>query len=265
MSKLQEMFTRARRAQSGSGIGFTGKTKTPTKPRATALVVELPGIDAGKAESAIKSGADGLLFTWNGKDESALETLKKAIDATKTSEESVVYGLYITGGWDRLERENFERFKEQGVNYIVLPLRAPARLLALQVKDLELVVSVPMQEGDMYPLFIRNLTAFDGIAGVRLDFALANNVSTMSIEDVLHYRAVREAVRFPALLDVNGDLSEDDAYTLLTLGIQAVILTASGDDATTQDQIKALHELLEKVYHEEKEPIAGLTNRPSTA
>jgi hypothetical protein len=139
----------------------------------------------------------------------------------------------------------------------MLPLHAPARLLALHVKDLELVVSVPMREGDMYPVFIRNLTAFDTIAAVRLDFWLAGEVSTMSIEDALHYRAVREAVRFPALLNVRDDISEADAYTLVTLGIQAVILTASGTRATLKTQVETLHELLEKIYADEKEASSG--------
>jgi len=261
MAKLHDMFTQARRAQSSGGIGFVGKNKAITKPRAAALVVELPNIDAGQAESAIKSGADGLLFTWDGDNASALESLKDAIDAAQTSGEKVVTGLNITGGWENLERENFEHLKELGVNYVLLPLEAPARLLSLQIKDIELVVSVPMHSGDMYPIFIRNLTAFDNISAVRLDFSLSEDISAMSIEDVLHYRAVREAVRVPALLNVQGDLKEDDAYTLLALGVQAMILTASGNDATTQKRIKALRELLEKVHQEEKDSITGLTNK----
>jgi hypothetical protein len=261
MAKLSDMFNQARRAQSSGGIGFVGKNKPMTKPRAAALVVEIPTIEAGSAESAIKSGADGLLFIWNGEDASSLETLKMAIEAAQTNGENVLCGLHITGGWEKLERENFEHLKELGVNYIVLPLHAPARLLALQIKDLELVVSVPMQEGDMYPIFIRNLTAFDNIAAVRLDFSLAGDVSTMSIEDVLRYRAVREALRFPALLNVQGNLSEADAYTLMTLDIQAVILTASDSDATTKKHIKTLRELLEKVHQEEKEAMPGLSGK----
>ncbi len=261
MGKLLDMFTQARRAQSSGGIGFVGKNKSLTKPRAAALVVEFLDIDAANAEAAIKSGADGLLFSWNGKDESSLESLKNAIDAAQTSGENVVCGLHITGGWEKLDRENFEHLKELGVNYVVFPLDSPARLLALQIKDLELVVSVPMHSGDMYPIFIRNLTAFDNIAAVRLDFSLANDVSTMSIEDVLHYRAVREAVRFPALLNVSGDLSEADAYTLMTLGVQAVILTAKDASTATKKQIKALRELLEKVHHEEKETMSGLASK----
>ncbi len=261
MGKLQDMFTQARRAQSSSGIGFVGKNRAITKPRAAALVVEFNTIDEASAESAIKAGADGVLFTWDGNNAS-LETLEKSIDAAQTSGENIACGLHITGGWDTLERETFEHLKELGVNYIVLPLDAPARLLSLQVKDLELVVSVPMQEGDMYPIFIRNLTAFDVIAAVRLDFGLESDVSELSIEDMLRYRAVREAVRFPALLNVKGDLSEADVNTLMTLGVQAVVLTASGSDATTKKQIKSLHELLEKVHHEEKETSTlGLTSK----
>jgi hypothetical protein len=261
MVKLQDMFTQARRAQGSGGIGFVGKNKQITKPRAAALVVELPNIDGGDAESAIKSGADGLLFTWDGNDASALESLKDAIDAAQTSGEKVVTGLNITGGWEKLERENFEHIKELGINYVLLPLEAPARLLSLQIKDIELVVSVPMHAGDMYPIFIRNLTAFDNISAVRLDFSLSEDISAMSIEDVLHYRAVREAVRFPALLNVQADLHEADAYTLLALGVQALILTTSGNNVTTQKQIKALRELLEKVHQEEKDSMTGLTNK----
>ncbi len=261
MAKLHDMFTQARRAQSSGGIGFVGKNKPITKPRAAALVVELPRIDAGKAESAMKSGADGLLFTWNGIDASALDSLKEAIEAAQTGGEKVVTGLNITGGWEDLDREAFEHLKELGINYVLLPLEAPARLLSLQIKDLELVVSVPMHSGDMYPIFIRNLTAFDNIAAVRLDFSLSENISAMSIEDVLHYRAVREAVRFPALLNVQSDLDEADAYTLLALGVQAMILTASGNNETIQTQIKELRELLEKVHQEDKDTMVGLSNK----
>ena len=261
MAKLSDMFKQARRAQSGAGIGFLGKSKPETKARAAALVVEFPSFTAGSAEAALKAGADGLLFSWNGSDSTFLESLKTEIEAAKGAKENLVTGLHVTGGWDTLDRDSLTKLIEQGIQYIVLPLDAPARLLALETKDLEMVVTVPMKSGDMYPLFIRNLAAFDNLAAVLLDFSLTGNVGSMSIEDVLRYRAVREAVRFPALLNVKAGLSEADAYTLLTLGIQAVILAASASDATTTKQIKALRELLEKVHHEEKETMSGLTNR----
>jgi 2-methylisocitrate lyase-like PEP mutase family enzyme len=253
MGKLQDLFTQVRRAQSSGGIGFVGKSKSLTKPRVAALLVALNDFDAGTAESAVKAGADGLLFAWDGKDASSLDTLQKAIEAARSGNENVICGLQITSGWDKLERENVEHLKEQGVNFVVLPLQAPARLLALKIKDLELVVSVPMREGDMYPIFIRNLTAFDTIAAVLLDFGLAGKISTMSIEDVLHYRAVREAVRYPALLNVRENISEDDAFALTTLGVQAVILTTSTSGDKMNQQIQSLREVLEKVHQDEKE------------
>jgi len=253
MSKLLDMFSRVRRAQSSSGIGFVGKNKGTTKPRSAALVIEFTDIDVASAEAAVKVGADGLLFPWDGKETSELETLKQAIEATKTSDSNAVCGLQITGGWDTLQRDQLEQLKDAGVQYIMLPLQAPARLLALKIKDLDLVVSVPMREGDLYPTFIHNLMAFDTITAVRLDFWLKSEVGTLSIEDVLHYRAVREAVRFPALLNVREDVEESDALTFATLGVQAVILTVSDMGPKTQKQVKTLRELLEKVYQDEKD------------
>lgn len=251
MSKLLDMFTQVRRAQSGSGMGFLGKNRPELKPRAAALVVELT--DVGSAEAAIKAGVDGLLFTWDGKDTDWLETLKTAVDAAKASNETVVWGLHITGGWDKLELENLEQLKDQGVHYIVLPIQAPARLLALKTKDIDLVVTVPMSEGDLYPIFIRNLTAFENIAAVQLDFDLPADLGKLTIEDILQYRAVREAVRFPALINVKSNMDEADAFTLTTLGVQAVVLAASDSDDKMKKQVKVLRELLEKVYQEEKD------------
>ena len=253
MSKLIDMFTQARRAQSSSGMGFLGKNRPEVKPRAAAIVVELATNDAGSAEAAVKAGADGLLFAWAGQDTDWLETLKSTIETAKASNDKVVSGLHITGDWDKLERESLEQLKDQGVNYIVLPMQAPAHLLALDIKDLDFVVTVPMREGDLYPLVVRNLTAFDTITAVQLDFGLANDIGTLSIEDILQYRAVREAVRFPALINVQDDLNEAGAYTLTTLGVQAVILPASDSDNKTKKQIQALRELLEKVHQDDKD------------
>lgn len=253
MAKLQNMFTQARRAKSGGNMGFLGKNRSESKPRASALVVELTKINPGNAEAAIKAGADGLIFHWDGKDATILATLKQEIESVSDGNENLVTGLHIAGNWDKIDHDTLNNLKEQGIQYVILPLDAPARLLALETKDLEMVVIVPMRSGDMYPLFIRNLTAIDNVAAVLLDFDLANNVGKMTIEDVLQYRAVREAVRFPAFLNVKANLSEADAYTLMTLGVQAMVLTASTVDETTREQIQGLRELLEKVYQEEKD------------
>jgi hypothetical protein len=250
MAKLQDMFTQARRAQSGGGIGFLGKNRAESKAHAASIVVEFPSIVAGGVEAALKAGADGLLFDWNGQDEALLATVKQEIETAKASNEGLIVGLRVTDGLDTLEREQLSALKEMGIQYIILPFNAPVRLLA-QEKELEKVITVPMRSGDFYPIFIRNLAAFDGISAVLLDFGVSEQLGTLTIEDALNYQAVREAVRFPAFFNVTEDLSEDDFYTLRTLGIQAVVLTASNSGDTTQ--IKALRTLLEKVYQEEKE------------
>jgi hypothetical protein len=253
MAKLQDMFTQARRAQSGGGIGFIGKNKSESKPHSAAIVAEFPQITAGSAEAALKAGADGLLFAWDGKDTAALETLKQEIDAARASNENAIVGLNITGSLEMLDQESLQQIKEQGIQYIILPFDAPARLLALEGKDLEKVVIVPRREGEIYPIYIHNLTAFDGISAVLLDFGLSDKIGSMSIEEVLDYRAIREAVRFPAFLHVKGNLTQADAFTISTLGVQALVLTAQDEEEDTRTQIKDLRTLLEKVYEEEKE------------
>ncbi len=253
MSKLLDMFAQARRAAGGAGMGFLGKNRAEGKPRAAALIVELHTADAGSAESAVKAGADGLLFTWDGADTAGPEALKPAIEAARASSENVVCGLHITGDWDTLTRESIEHLKDQGFNYIILPLQAPARLLALHIKDFDTVVTVPMREGELYPLLIRSVSTFDTIAAVYLDFGLTGDISRLTIEDMLQYRAVRDAVRFPAMLNIEAGMDEADAYTLTALGIQAVILPAGRTDNATRERIRAVRELLEKVYQDDKD------------
>ncbi len=253
MSKLLDMFSQARRAQSSSGMGFTGRARTETKSRAAALVVHLPKVDAGAAESAIKAGADGLLFTWNGEQSANLDALKGVGESVRSDDKvTVTFGLAVTGGWEQLDATSLEKFKDQGINYVILPLDAPVRLLSKGVKDLEMVVTVPMREGDLYPTFIRNLTALNHITAVRMDFTDDIPLDEISIEQMLHYRAVREAVRFPALLDVPGDLSEQAAQALPALGIQALIIDGR-NQANAERQIKAMREHLEQIFQDESD------------
>jgi hypothetical protein len=253
MAKLQELFAQARRGQSGGGMGFLGKNRTEAKARSAALVVDLPRVTAGNAEAALKAGADGILFNWDGKDEAVLATFKKEIESARASNEQLVSGLRLTGNLARIDSETFIKIKEQGFQYTLLPFNAPARLLALETKELEKVVIVPMRTDELYPLYIRNLTALDGIAAVLLDFALEQNIASLTIEEVLNYRAVREAVRYPAFLRIPGELSENDAYTLVPLDAQAVILSANAITEKTSEQIKNVRSLLEKTHKDEKD------------
>jgi hypothetical protein len=258
MAKLQDLFTQARRAQGGGSLGFLGKNRSESKPHAAALVVAFPQITAGDAEAALKAGADGLLFTWDGESSELPGALKQEVEAAKTANEKVISGLQITGGWDNLTRESLTQIKEQGIQYIVLPFNSPARLLALEEKDIEKVVTVPVRKDDLYPLFIRNLSAFDGIAGVLLDFEVTSEFGSLTIEESLQYRAVREALRFPAFIRINDDIDEAEAYTILALGAQAVILPASSNKETMRQQVQGVREILEKVHKEDSKDTPSL-------
>src|SRR5205807_8582246 len=138
MSKLLDMFIQARRAQSNSGMGLLGKNRPEVKPRAAAIVVELATNNTGSAEAAVKAGADGLLFAWDGQDTNWLESFKSTVEAAKAGNDKVVSGLHIIGGWDKLERESFQQLKDHGVKYVVLTMHAPARLLSEYINDLDL-------------------------------------------------------------------------------------------------------------------------------
>lgn len=252
MTKLQELFTQARRGQSGGGMGFLGKNKAEVKARSAALVVDFPHATTGNVEAALKAGADGILFNWDGKDEDVLETFKKELESGKASNEQLVTGLRLTGNLSQIDSETFTTIKEQGFQYILLPFNAPARLLALETKELEKVIIVPMRTDEFYTIYIRNLTALEGITAVLLDFVLEEKIGELTIEEVLDYRAVREAVRFPAFLPISGELNEHDAYAIGILGVQAVILSADEITETTSEQIKNVRSLLEKTHQEDK-------------
>lgn len=270
MAKLHDLFTQARRARSGSGMGFLGKNRVESKAHAAALVVEFPTVSAGSAEAALKAGADGLLFHWDGEDSAALDTLKKELDSARSRQEDTVCGLYITGGWDALDADSITNIKEQGFNYITLPLNAPAHLLAQGSKELEKVVVLPVQNvmtpmrnGDISPFFtLRNLSTLEGIAAILLDFDLGEKqLGKLTIEDILHYNTVRGSVQYPAFIRVKSDLNETDARTLKALNIQGVIVAAEQSIESTQEQVKGLRSVLEKV-HEEKNDSTPLSLPP---
>jgi hypothetical protein len=266
MAKLQDLFSQARRTQSGGGMGFLSKNKTESKPHVASLVVEFPTVVAGSAEAALKAGADGLLFAWNGKDTTQLETIKQEIESAHALQEELVAGLRLTGGWEKLTRESLLQIKEQGIQYIVLPLNAPAHLLALETKEVEKVVTVPLQATGQdnlsrffVPLSIRSLDSLTGIGALLADFGFKSTPGALTIEDVAYYRGLRETARYPIFIPVGGELNEADAHTLKLLGIQAALLTASSSVETTTQQIKHVRALLEKLFQEEKDvPSPGI-------
>jgi hypothetical protein len=262
MAKLQDLFTQARRTQGGGGMGFLGKNRSESKAHAAALVVSFPQVAAGSAEAALKAGADGLLFTWDGRTKNTLDTIAKEIDSAKGSHENLVTGLIITGGWSTFTRESLVGLKGKNIQYIILPFNAPTRILAMDEKDVEKVVTIPVRDDALYPLFIRNLSAFDMIASVLLDFELDEAFGTLTIEESLRYCAVRQALRYPAFIRINADFNEAEAYTLQAIGTQAVILDADTSIEVMRTQVQAIRNILEKVHKEDHDDTPSIF-RPS--
>ncbi|MBO0782014.1 MAG: hypothetical protein J2P37_24605, partial [Ktedonobacteraceae bacterium] len=133
---------------------------------------------------------------------------------------------------------------------------------AQEDKELERVVTVPMREGELYPSVVRNLSAFESVAAVELDFDLEDRLSSLTIDEALSYRAVREVLRQPAFIKVKHSLTEVEAYTLRALSIQGLILTVNNHNAATVAQVKALRELLEKIHQEVKDSETPLRIKP---
>ena len=79
MAKLQDLFKQAQRTHNNGSIGFLGKNKAESKPHAASLVVAFPKLTAGSAEAVLKAGADGLLFTWDGQDDTQLEVAQHIV------------------------------------------------------------------------------------------------------------------------------------------------------------------------------------------
>jgi hypothetical protein len=258
MSKFSDMLSQARRGQSGGAIGFFGgKSRPAVKPRAAALLIEFPAVDAGEAEAAIKAGANGLLFHWSGSplESASLATLKQLSEAIQSQDENAALGLRLLGNGANIERKMLESLKEHGVHFLIVPLQAPARLLSTHLKDFDLAVTLPWRGNDpLYPLVVRNLGAFEGLSALHLD-GRELPLERLSIEEALGYRAIREALRLPALLSLTSLNSEAAAYGLLTLGVQAVIVPASESTAATTQRIQELREWLEKVHRQEEKEL----------
>jgi hypothetical protein len=254
MSKFSEMLNQARRGQSGSAIGFLGsQSKSEIKPRAAALVVEFPAVQVSGVEAALRAGVNGLLFTWTGPQSAASEALQEVGELVKRSDEHAAIGLHLTGGWQEMQRATLEQFKEQGVHYLVLPPQAPARLVSMHIKDLDVVLTLPLRPADyLYPLLLRNVSAFESVVALHLEQRELLPES-LSIEEAMAYRSLHEATRLPVLLSLPELSGEAAGYGLLALGAQAVILPAAATIPATIGRIEMARETLEKIHQEERE------------
>lgn len=275
MGKLIETLQRVRKPSGGS-IGFLGRgAQPPSKPKAAAILVALGQPDAGQVEMVKKAGADGALFTaQNGKGGKAMtvEPYFEAAAALRAANQP--WGLDLAGVVSSLNADAFKTLREGGVDFISFPFNAPARLLQERPEGLDRVVALESRlfdiEKESNLLTLRSVNLLS-VQGVRLEFSFsAEFLSSLTIEDLLRYRMLRESLRFPALVSVEGTLGQEEVRTLIKLGASALVVqSAAGESASAfVERISALREELERVPMQEREdedvPHVGLPTPATT-
>ncbi len=259
MGKLIETLQRVGKSSGGGGMGFLGRGQAHSKAKAAGIVVTLSQPDAGQVEALKKAGADGVLFTLqNGKAGGSkaapsVEPYAEAAAALRSAH--LPWGLDLINVVNSLKPDAIKTLRESGVDFVSFPLSAPARLIQERPEGLDRVVTLDEHLDDPYMLLAR-ATNLLSVQAVRFASAFsAERLQELTIEGLLRFRMLRETLRFPVLLNVEGDLGSEEVRTLMKLGISALLVhqeTGESAPALTQ-RVSALREELERVPSQESE------------
>ncbi len=267
MGKLIETLQRVGKA-SGGGIGFMGRNQAQTKPKALGLLVALSQADAGAVEAVSKAGADGVIFVVPGGKAASkglpVEAYQKAAEPLRAANRP--WGVDLAEMTVSLPADALKGIREGGADFVSFPLDAPARLLQERPEGLDRIITLrePRGEDDeRYLRLVRSVNLLSVQAVHFLSHLTAERLRDLRIEELLSYRMVREQLRFPVLVNVGGNLGNEEGRLLVKLGVSAVILQqAEGESAATlARRAAALREELERV------PAAGAEDEemPSVA
>jgi hypothetical protein len=255
MGKLTETVEKVSKG-SGGGMGF-GRPRAQTKPRAAGIIVALSLADAGLAEAVAKAGVEGAIFTaQRGKGSKAsvsAEEYRKAAEPLKAA--SLPWGLDLSEVVGTLEPEALKTLHEGGVDFVSFPLSSPARLLRERPEGLDRIISLGSLSDDPLLLLARTVNLLS-VQVAQFDFGLTpERLRALTIEELLRYRMLREAIRFPALVSVQGELGADEVHTLVRLGASALLVQveAGMTGAALGKRLVALREELERVPTKEEE------------
>jgi hypothetical protein len=253
MGKLIETLQRVGKS-SGGGIGFLGRNQTQTKPKALGMLVALSQADAGAVEAVAKAGADGVIFVvQNVKSVSkglAVEAYQKAAEPLRAANRP--WGLELSEVAASLPADALKGIREGGADFVSFPLEAPARLLQERPEGLDRIITLrgPRdEENESYLRLVRSVNLLSVQVAHFLSNLTAERLRDLRIEELLNYRMVRELLRFPVLVNVGGNIGNEEARILVKLGVSAVIIQQSeGESASALTQrVTALREELERV------------------
>ncbi len=253
MGKLIETLQRVGKS-SGGGIGFSGRAQAQSKAKAAALLVALGQPDAGAVEAITKAGADGILFAaQNGKPASkglSLEAYQKAAEPLRAANRP--WGLDLESAVLSLPPDAIKGIREGGADFVSFPLSAPALLLQERPEGLDRIVTLREPTSDDDERYIRLVRATNLLSVQAVQFISRlsrERLRNLRIEELLNYRMVREQLRFPLLVNLEGDLGNDEARLLVKLGVSAIIVRPSEGESVSalSQRVTALREELERV------------------
>jgi hypothetical protein len=233
---------------SGVGIGFLGR-RAQTKVKPAVIVAALALGDVALAEAAVKGGAEAVMLPVPDERGSLAEWIKLqegVLEATHSGGAAV--GLLLGGSQMALEADDLQAAIKMGVDFVVLEMMAPARLLGLEESKLDKVVMLSIPRDEQMALFLRAVNLLP-VGAVIFEPALtAEKVRALTLEAYMRYRLVRESLRFPALVVVEDALSTAEVKMLVELGLQGIILRAAARERSDvfRERVVALRELLEE-------------------
>jgi len=259
MGKLIESLQRVGKSSGGGGIGFVGRAQAHTKPKAAGLIVTMSKPDAGQVEALKKAGADAVIFALQiGKAgaSKAAPSLEPYADATAALRAAnLPWGLDLGAVVSSLQPEAIKTLREGGVDFVSFPLDAPARLILERPEGLDRIVTLDAHRDDPYMLLARAVNLLS-VQAVRFESAFsAASVQRLTIEDLLRLRILRETLRFPALVTIEGNLGSEEVRVLVKLGISGLLMQQeTGESASAlAERVSALREELERVPSQESE------------
>lgn len=247
MGKLIDKLQQVRQSSS-SGIGFFGRSQAAAaKPRPAAIVVSVGAKDTAAAQSAVKAGADALLFTgWTPKSD-----LSAFVAATSAGTTLLGVGLAEneSGGYGTLKQ-----LRDAGASFAVVGAGASAHMLFEELDHFDRVVTFDAPHDDMALLLLRvqNLAPAQ-VALLRVGLS-ASAIAKMSIADYTRLRFAVESLRFPVLATLDGAPEAQSVPILARLGFAGLVLSGAGvgPDALGT-QVTTLREELERtpISHDE--------------